>query len=169
MTELLVRSLPGRGGLRWLALVVAVTVVAGEVSAGDCISGPSRRLAQSELVVESGAQAHRLTVELARSEEERARGLMCRERLAADSGMLFDFGRDQPVAMWMKNTLIPLDMVFIHADGTIAHIAERTVPHSLATISPRQPIRFVLELNAGATARLGIKAGDRVVHPLVGR
>ncbi len=78
--------------------------------------------------------------------------------------MLFDFQRAVPVAMWMKNTFIPLDMLFIAADGRIVNIARRTVPQSLETIPSAAPVRWVLELNAGAAARLGIRAGDRVTQ-----
>jgi uncharacterized protein len=93
---------------------------------------------------------------------------MFRQSLPADAGMLFDFGETRPVAFWMKNTLIPLDMLFIAADGGIADIHERAVPRSEATIEARVPVRAVLELNGGTVARLGIKRGDRVHHPIFG-
>ncbi len=103
-------------------------------------------------------------VELAADDATRSRGLMFRRALAPDAGMLFDYGREQPVAMWMKNTLIPLDMLFIAGDGRIVHIAERTVPHSLTPISPGRDVRAVLELAGGTADRLGIAPGDRVRH-----
>ena len=101
-------------------------------------------------------------VELARTEAERAQGLMYREKLAPDAGMLFVYPTDRPVAFWMKNTLIPLDMLFIKRDGTILSIAERAVPLSEVTISSGGPVAAVLEVNGGTVSHLGIRPGDRV-------
>jgi uncharacterized membrane protein (UPF0127 family) len=102
-------------------------------------------------------------VELAVTPDQRMQGLMFRRELAPDAGMLFDFGSDPDRAsMWMKNTYIPLDMLFIRADGEIESIAERTVPHSLEPISSLGPVRYVLEVNGGTAARLGIRPGDRM-------
>jgi len=126
------------------------------------VSFPTDRL---EIVDGSGV-SHGFTVEVATSHQQLAQGLMYRRNLAADAGMLFDFGTVQPVTMWMKNTLIPLDMVFIAADGAVLGVAERTVPQSLAVIASPGPVRAVLELNGGTADRLGIHAGDRVRHPL---
>ncbi|MTJ81432.1 MAG: DUF192 domain-containing protein [Telmatospirillum sp.] len=106
------------------------------------------------------------SVEVARTPQELARGLMNRSSLPADAGMLFDFGEDRPVNMWMKNTLIPLDMVFITRDGRIAGIAERTVPMSLEVIPSPEAVRAVLEVNGGTADRLKLKAGDRVSVPV---
>ncbi|MBU3731017.1 MAG: DUF192 domain-containing protein [Beijerinckiaceae bacterium] len=108
-------------------------------------------------------------VEVMRTDEERARGLMNRAYLPADRGMLFDFKAPQPAMMWMKNTLIPLDMLFIRSNGTIANIAENTEPHSLRTIPAAEPVLGVLEINGGLSAKLGIAPGDKVVHPVFGR
>ncbi|MEE8394039.1 MAG: DUF192 domain-containing protein, partial [Rhodospirillales bacterium] len=83
-------------------------------------------------------------------------------------GMLFDFKKTQPVAMWMKNTLISLDMLFIAADGRIVGIARHTVPMSLKTIFSPAPVRGVLEIGAGISEKLGIGTGDRVIHPVFG-
>ena len=91
---------------------------------------------------------------------------MYRRKLAPDAGMLFDYKTPQRVSMWMKNTFIPLDMIFIAADGRIVNIAERTVPQSKTVISSQGKIRGVLEINGGTVARLGIKPGDRVRHPI---
>ncbi|MBE7244272.1 hypothetical protein MHIMP23_15190 [Methylobacterium hispanicum] len=101
-----------------------------------------------------------------RNDAERARGLMFRRSMAPNHGMLFDFERVEPVAMWMKNTYLPLDMLFIRADGTVARVAADTEPLSTATILSGEPVLAVLELNAGTAARLGIRPGDRVDHPL---
>ncbi len=93
---------------------------------------------------------------------------MFRRSLAADAGMLFDYGDPQPVAMWMKNTLIPLDMVFIGKDGTVVDFRERAVPMSLDTIEPKVPARAVLEVNAGTAQRLGLQVGNTVHHAFFG-
>jgi hypothetical protein len=108
-------------------------------------------------------------VEVARNDDDRARGLMFRRSLPADRGMLFDFARVEPVSMWMQNTYIPLDMLFIRADGTVARVAENAEPLSTRTIPSGEPVLAVLELLGGTAARLGIKAGDRVEHPLFAR
>ncbi len=101
-------------------------------------------------------------VELALNAEQRAQGLMFRRDMPEMAGMLFIYDKAWEVSMWMKNTVIPLDMLFIKADGRIVAIAERTVPFSLETVSSGQPVTGVLELNGGTTARLGIRRGDRV-------
>lgn len=108
----------------------------------------------------------RFDVEVMRTDADRSRGLMFRRAMAANHGMLFDFERTEPVAMWMKNTYLPLDMVFIRSDGTIAHVAADTEPLSTAIIQSPEPVLSVLELNAGTAAKLGLRAGDRVEHPL---
>ncbi|MFQ5939789.1 MAG: DUF192 domain-containing protein [Alphaproteobacteria bacterium] len=120
----------------------------------------------SELTIESAAGRHRFQVELATTPEQRAWGLMFREALAPDAGMLFDYAGERPAGMWMKNTLIPLDMLFIDGGGRIVNIVERAVPGSLEIIPSAGPVKGVLELNGGTAARLGIMPGDRVVHPM---
>lgn len=122
--------------------------------------------ALSPLTIHSASGPHRFNVELADTPEKRSVGLMHRPAMAADSGMLFDFKTDGQVTMWMRNTVIPLDMLFITRDGRIANIAERTVPFSETTIPSKGPVRAVLELNGGTSARLKIRAGDRVDHPM---
>jgi uncharacterized protein len=118
------------------------------------------------LTIVSGSARHAFQVEVMREEADRAQGLMYRRSLAPDRGMLFDFGRVEPVSMWMKNTYLSLDMLFIRPDGTIARIAADTEPLSTRTISSGEPVNGVLELAAGTAARLGIKAGDRIEHPM---
>ena len=142
-----------------IALVALFFVVVPSLASG---------LPTSKLVIATAAGRHTFTVELAANPQDRARGLMYGRSLAPDAGMLFDYGTPVRIAMWMKNTYIPLDMIFISADGTISHIAQRTVPHSLATIEGPAPARAVLELNGGSAARLGIRVGDRVLHPVFG-
>lgn len=119
----------------------------------------------SPLSVVSGSGTHRFMVELARSGRQHAQGLMYRPRMARDAGMLFIYARPAVRSMWMKNTLIPLDMLFIAADGRIVSIVQRTVPRSLETISSGAPVTGVLEVNGGTVSRLKISVGDRVVHP----
>ena len=108
----------------------------------------------------------RFEIELALTPQQQAQGLMFRPSLAPDAGMLFVYRPARVVAMWMKNTQIPLDMLFIAEDGEIVKIAERTVPFSLASISSERAVRGVLEINGGVTDRLGIRPGDRVLHPV---
>ncbi len=120
------------------------------------------------LTIDTHAGPRQFTVELARTPEQQQQGLMFRRALPADAGMLFDFGATRPATFWMRNTLIPLDMIFISADGRIADIHERAVPLSEATIESKVPVRAVLELNGGTVERLGIKLGDRVHHPIFG-
>lgn len=117
------------------------------------------------LVIETAAgERHAFTVELALTGEQQARGLMHRESLAEDAGMLFVYPRDRMISMWMRNTLISLDMLFLDRRGRIVRIAERTTPLSDATISSGRPARAVLEVPAGTARRLGLATGDRVLH-----
>jgi uncharacterized protein len=120
----------------------------------------------SSLTIESGSGTLDFEVELAVTPEQRRHGLMFREHLESDQGMLFDFGRTAPVTMWMRNTFIPLDMLFIAADGRIARIVADTEPLSDAVIGSGEPVRAVLELAAGTSAAHGIAVGDQVVHPI---
>jgi len=112
---------------------------------------------------------HVFAVEMAETDEQRSRGLMFRRSLPAGQGMLFDFKRDQMISMWMRNTYISLDMIFIRSDGAIARIAENTEPMSERIISSGGPVRAVLEVVAGTSRRLGLAPGDRVAHPMFRR
>lgn len=116
------------------------------------------------VTVASADSATMFTAEIADTEELRTRGLMFRHFLPEDKAMLFDYEKPRPVAMWMKNTNISLDMLFIREDGTIAAIAQDTVPQSLDTISVQEPVRGVLELAAGTVKRLGLRVNDKVYH-----
>ncbi|WP_046119550.1 DUF192 domain-containing protein [Ensifer aridi] len=113
-------------------------------------------------LITAKGRTHDLTVELAIEPDQREQGLMYRRQMAVDHGMLFDFGETRRVIMWMKNTYLPLDMLFIAEDGTVRTIHENAVPLSEAIIDSREPVAFVLELNAGTVKRLGIRPGDRV-------
>jgi uncharacterized membrane protein (UPF0127 family) len=120
------------------------------------------KLERLEIVTSSGV--HVFDVEMAVTPQERSTGLMYRKELPPGRGMLFDFEGEGPITMWMKNTYVPLDMIFIRADGRIARIAENTTPLSEVTISSGVPVKAVLEVVAGTARRLGIAPGDRVAH-----
>ena len=132
------------------------------------IFGQLARFPTAELTIVSAGGPHKFIVEVATTPAQLEQGLMFRQNLAAAAGMLFDFKAPQPVMMWMKNTLIPLDMLFVDAQGRVVHIHERAVPGSLETIGSGAPARAVIELNGGTAARLGIRLGDRVVFPIFG-
>jgi uncharacterized protein len=127
-----------------------------------------QRFATSELTIVSATGAHRFTVEVAETPAQMEQGLMFRRSMAPDAGMLFDYKTPTVATMWMRNTLIPLDMLFVDAQGRIVNIRERAVPQSLDVISAAAPVRAVIELNGGTVARLGIAPGDRVQHPIFG-
>ena len=129
----------------------------------------SAQLAQfpsAPLTIVTASGSHQFTVEVATTPQQMEQGLMFRPSLAPDAGMIFDYGRPSMAMMWMKNTLIPLDMLFVDAAGRVVNIHERAVPGSLATIAAAAPVRAVIELNGGTAARLGIKPGDRVDFPI---
>ena len=118
------------------------------------------------LEIASKSGVHVFSVEIADNDAERAKGLMYRKELPEGQGMLFDFHREQEVSFWMQNTYIPLDMVFIRADGRILRIAENTEPLSTKLISSGGPVRAVLEVIGGTTRKLGIAPGDRIASPI---
>lgn len=144
------------------AIVLALVLAPAVAKPGIAQDGPQPRLLTTPLVITTATGEHRFTVEMALTGEQSARGLMFREQLGSDEGMLFDFRRDQIVTMWMRNTILSLDMIFISRDGRVATIAERTTPFSEAQISSRVPVRAVLEVPAGTAQRLSIRPGDRV-------
>ena len=119
---------------------------------------------ETELWIESADARHHFFVEVALTDRQWSRGLMFRKDMAHDRGMLFRYDGARTVAMWMKNTFIPLDMVFVGADGRIKRIAENTTPLSLETIYSGGPVAAVIELNGGTARRLGIAPGDRVIY-----
>lgn len=123
-----------------------------------------RHLPIEPLTIVTAQGSHTFNVEIAKTSEEQSRGLMFRESLAPDAGMLFVHDRPRQLTMWMKNTVIPLDMVFIDRNGSIIRIEEMTKPYSLQTISSGKPATAVLEIAGGRSGALGISAGDRVVH-----
>jgi uncharacterized membrane protein (UPF0127 family) len=129
-------------------------------------SAPAIAQGLEDLTIVTGGGRHIFHVEVARTDDERAKGLMDRSHMPEDRGMLFDFKQLTPISMWMKNTVMSLDMFFIRADGTISRIAENTEPFSTRVIPSGEPVMAVLELNAGAAARIGAKAGDKIEHSL---
>jgi len=147
-----------------LILGLAVTLLGSDLR-GDV---GKEQLTGEELLIDAAGGPVILFVEVVDTNETRASGLMFREELAPNAGMLFDFKREQPVSFWMKNTFIPLDVFFIKADGRIVNIAKRAVPHSERSIASDEPVLGVLETNAGVADRLGIKLGDIVRHPVFG-
>ncbi|NIZ02551.1 DUF192 domain-containing protein [Thalassospira lucentensis] len=137
-------------------MVLVVCFVCAAVVAG--LNAKANGFERSRIMVDGEV----FNVELAITPEERSRGLMFRTEMAKDAGMLFDFGRAADVSMWMKNTFISLDMLFIDANGTIVGIEQRTVPQSQTIIPAPKPVRFVLELNGGAAERMGFEVGEKV-------
>lgn len=141
-------------GLTWFLVVLSAKADPMEVTPLTIISNDITR--------------HDFTVEVANDRDEISYGLMNRDSLNKDAGMLFDFDPPYEPAMYMKNTLIPLDMLFIGTDGRVEMIARNAVPGSLRTISPGMPVRGVLEINGGLAKSLGLQPGDIVVHPIFG-
>ena len=142
--------------LGFIFLCLALSASVGSVAAGD----------PQTLEIASQTGVHAFAVELAATPEQREHGLMYRRELPEGQGMLFDFERDQEVSFWMRNTYIPLDMIFIRGDGRILRIAENTEPLSTGIISSRGLAKGVLEVIAGTAQKYGIAPGDQVAHPL---
>lgn len=143
-----------------LPLLLAVSPLGGKLHA------QSQKYDTAVLTIVTANGSHRINVELAETPAQMERGLMFRQELAPDAGMLFDFKQPTMATMWMRNTLIPLDMLFVDAGGRIVNIHERAVPQSDAIIAAAAPVRAVIELNGGTAARLDIKPGDRVIFPI---
>jgi uncharacterized membrane protein (UPF0127 family) len=146
-------------GIRlWAALsfVVLAAAFAGAPALGDGLQS---------LEIETSTGPHAFQVEIANDDATRERGLMDRRYMAPDHGMLFEFDRDAPVSFWMKNTYIPLDMIFIARSGVVTHIVANAEPLSERVIPSGPPCAAVLELNGGKAASIGLKVGDKVRHP----
>ncbi len=151
--------------LRNTAVLAALVMIAWAVGVGVQAQATFDR---STLTIETSGDSHAFDIELALTPAQQSQGLMFRRQMAPNAGMLFYHRRDTVATMWMRNTFLPLDMLFVAADGRIVHIAERTVPQSLTAISAGKPVRAVLEVNAGTVRRLAIRSGDRLIHPLFG-
>ena len=148
---------------RWAALRAApFLVVLALLAAGLVHSAHAMQLETLKLITSRGA--HVIDVEVTETPAEKAQGLMFRTRLADTSGMLFFYETPQEITMWMRNTYIPLDMVFIRADGVVHRIEAHTVPLSEDIVASRGDVTACLELAGGAAERLGLKPGDRVEH-----
>jgi uncharacterized protein len=143
---------------------LSVLVAAGLVMTGVSSSTAQAPLKQEQLTLVTATGDVTISVEIAQTSEQKAKGLMFRKSLDDRAGMLFPYGQPQEITMWMKNTYIALDMVFIRGDGTIHRIEAMTEPFSEATVASQGPVAAVLELNGGAAARLGLKAGDKARH-----
>jgi uncharacterized membrane protein (UPF0127 family) len=142
-----------------MAVVAAIALCAVAASSAQAAS-----VQPLEIVTKNGVQV--FSVEMATTEQEKETGLMYRKELPDGKGMLFDFSPEQQISMWMKNTYIPLDMIFIRADGRILRIAENTEPQSTRIIPSGGLAKGVLEVIAGTAKKYGIEPGDRVAHPL---
>ncbi|MDC7785249.1 DUF192 domain-containing protein [Rhodoplanes sp. TEM] len=151
---------------RSVLLAALFAAVATSLLAVPFAAAPALAFERQTLEIATRSGVHVFSVELATTDAERAQGLMYRKELPEGTGMLFDFKRDEPVAMWMKNTYVSLDMLFITADGRIHRIAERTTPMSETIIQSQGPVRAVLEVVGGTARKLGIQPGDRIGHPI---
>ncbi len=143
----------------------ATAAVLALVALFSMLASPAAALPRSELLVETASSQFRFEVEIADDATERAEGLMYRETMADNAGMLFLYPEPQQVQFWMKNTPMSLDIVFVRADGTIARIAERTTPFSEDMIPSGEKVRAVLEVKAGMMHQLGVRVGDRLRNP----
>src|SRR6202051_4321235 len=153
------RSVDRHRSRLWVAMAAALAVWA---FAG--VGAEAASIQPLEIVTKSGVQV--FSVEMATTDQEKETGLMYRKELPDGKGMLFDFSPEQQVSMWMKNTFISLDMIFIRADGRILRIAENTEPQSTRIIPSGGLAKGVLEVIAGTARKYGIAPGDRVAHPL---
>ncbi|MEO0467000.1 MAG: DUF192 domain-containing protein [Pseudomonadota bacterium] len=146
-----------------LAIVPAHLVAVAQVPGVDA---PQPTLETSPLIILQGDTSHTFEVELANDPDEIRVGMMFRESMDARAGMLFDMGNPRPVSFWMKNTILPLDMLFMDESGTVLAIAENAVPFSRRQIDPGMAVKAVLEVNAGIVDELGLAPGAQIEHPV---
>jgi uncharacterized membrane protein (UPF0127 family) len=149
-----------------LAVCLALIATVGLAVRGPLAAGDTTVFELSKAAVVTAKGRFDFNVEMAMTPQQHEQGLQHRTYMAPSAGMLFDFGQPQPVIMWMKNTPISLDMLFIDGSGVIVNIAEATTPFSLTHIPSAGPVRAVMELNAGTVRRIGAKQGDRVIHDM---
>ena len=148
-----------------VSIIVPILVVANLLVPLPLYAQQIIEFERSSLQIKTKSKrVHEFSVELAESSEQKTRGLMFRQEMGANEGMLFLHKRDRVLTMWMANTFLPLDMLFIEADGRIARIEKDTIPQSREIVSSRQRVRAVLEFNAGTAQKLGIAVGDRVIY-----
>jgi uncharacterized protein len=146
-------------------LLAAVVACQPSASQGVALERSAAGLEQVPLTIESRGKRHAFVVEVARSPEEQTTGMMHRQSLAPDRGMIFPYDPPRPASFWMRNTLIPLDLIFVRPDGSIGSIAANAVPLSLDPIPSGEPVAAVLEIAGGRSAELGIGPGDKVSWP----
>ncbi|HTV31735.1 MAG TPA: DUF192 domain-containing protein [Methylocella sp.] len=158
------RSIRPYMGWAWLSM--AFLLFAASPAFAEEAEPPQAGL--ERLVILTASGAHEFSVEVMRTESQREHGLMFRRYLPQNRGMLFDFGVERPVMMWMKNTYLPLDMIFIGRSGQVVGFAEHAEPLSQKIIPSGAPAYGVLEVKAGTAAEIGLKIGDTVRHPLFG-
>lgn len=145
------------------ALLAACSASSGQHNdSGNATQATAPQSSLLPLVIATAKGSHRFNVEVARTEAEQEQGLMFRKALDADGGMLFPMDPPRTASFWMKNTVIPLDILFIHTDGSIAFIQANAVPYSREPVSAGVPVAAVLELRGGRAAELGIREGDRL-------
>ena len=161
---MMIRSFPSFPTLSRLAFAALLILLAPFPAR---TAEPLQTFSTGSLVIRSDGHSHPFTVELATTDAQRAQGLMFRRTLAADHGMLFLYPRARVINMWMKNTLIPLDMLFLDSEGGIVALHERAVPQSLSVISSGVRARAVVEVPGGTVQRLAIRIGDQVDTPLL--
>jgi uncharacterized membrane protein (UPF0127 family) len=154
--------------MRTRRIILLLGILLATALPGRAAEPQLQQFATAHLTIVSADGPHRFMVELAETPGQMEQGLMFRRSLAPDAGMLFDFKQPTVATMWMRNTLIPLDMLFVDQQGQIVNIAQRAVPESDQTIAAVAPVRAVIELNGGTAERLGIKPGDRVLYPIFG-
>ena len=148
--------------MRAIMTALAVAMAMPMAACGGDSDAQSDNAATIPLTIVTGDQVHKFNVEVARTPDEQERGLMFRTSLPADGGMIFPFPKPRIASFWMKNTVIPLDMLFVRADGSLDRIAENTIPESLEPVASGGDVAAVLELAGGTAARLGIDEDARV-------
>lgn len=169
-------SSPALAGLRSFALALSLAglstgAVLAQAEKPAPVSNPAPAQVPAEesaLTLRTSTGTYEFTVEVVDTPESRARGLMYRLELAEDAGMLFDFQQERPVSFWMRHTFIPLDMIFIGADGVVRNVHANAKPHDETGIPSDGPVQFVLEIPGGRAAAIGLKAGDVVEHARIG-
>jgi hypothetical protein len=145
-----------------LPAVFAVLTLSLTAGCALAATGPQTGLPVETITIDTKTGPHPFKVEVAADDQSRETGLMFRKSMAPDAGMLFDFQTPQAVSFWMENTILPLDMLFVRADGTIARIKANATPYSRENIPAGEPVQLVIELNAGRAQALGISEGARV-------
>jgi uncharacterized membrane protein (UPF0127 family) len=152
------------------AVLALFLLLAGFIGMAMAVAPTPPKFPSAPLTITTKAgTVHSFTVEVAVNDAQREYGLMFRTEMAADHGMIFDFQQPQTVRMWMENTVLPLDMLFLDAGGTVTHIVENAVPYSQTIINSNGPVTYVIELNGGIVKKLGLNVGDKVSSPSIGK